>query len=266
VRGSSPTPIASPGPDHSLDEPIGFPVDPNLRPMQVIVTPQGKQIAPAAPDGPTVLQVARDIQVRRENDEAANRYGWNCRLHTYYEGAPAVDWYLPEGTPLIATMRGQAELYFITTVNAFEYYGVDKSITLGLPSPNMPRFPLPGPGGGMGIFVSILNGDLRAEYGHLELRQTVNLVPPNAWMAPYSRSYDFPARFGRPVDHTNITLVARWDVQRGNVVGFVGNTGYSDVPHIHYQVVTRDRGTKYCPTSEDGGTAGWLFGRPPGWR
>lgn len=269
IRGSTPTPPAGPGAisgDHSPDEPIGFPVDPNLRPMQVIITPQGKRIAPPAANGPTILQVAREYQTRPQNDEMSNRYGWNCRLHTYYEGAPAVDWYLPEGTPLFATMRGQAELYFITTSNAFEYYGMDGSVTLGLPDPSMPRFPLPGPGGGMGIFVSILNGALRAEYGHLELRQTISMIQPNAYVSPFGRSYDYHSRFGRMTDYNNITLVARWNVQRGDVVGFIGNTGYSDVAHVHYQVVTRDRVTKYCPTEEQGGTSAWLFGRPANWR
>lgn len=255
-----PTPTRDPGPNPDL--PVGLPLDPSIRPMRVVETAQGKTVVPAAPNGPTVEEVARHVHSRSQNDEESNRYGWNCRVHNRYEGAPAVDWYLPHGTPVIATMRGKAELYVITTVNAFEYYGVDPRITLGLPSPSMPVFPLPGPGGGMGVFVSILNGELRAEYGHLDLKKTLTLVPDSAFVPPYSRSFDYDSRFGRPIGHDQITLVASWPVERGDVVGYVGNTGYSDVDHLHYQVVTRDRTIKFCPTFEGFPNAGWLFQRP----
>jgi hypothetical protein len=257
---ATPRPTATPATTTSLDLPIGFPVDERLRPMQVIMTPQGKQVVEAATNGPTVVEVARDYQTRVQNDEASNRYGWNCRLHDYYEGAPGVDWYLPEGTPLIATMRGQAEFYIITTSNAFEYYGVDKAVTLGLPAPDMPLYPLPGPGGGMGIFVSILNGDLRAEYGHLELTKSLTVIPQGAYVPPYSPTFNYPSRFSRMAGHLDINLIARWNAQRGDVVGYVGNTGYSDVAHIHYQVISRDRLRKYCPTLEQLPNSGWLFG------
>lgn len=246
----------------SQDEPIGFPLPPSLRPMRVVETARGRIVADPAPDGPTVLEVARDLQTRPQNDMEANRYGWNCRLHDQYEGAPAVDWYLPAGTPVQATMRGTAELYVITTANSFAYYGVDPGIMLGLPPPTTPRYPLPGHSGGMGIFVSILNGGLRAEYGHLDLAATLPLVPPQAFVPPYSRDFPYEATFGRPRNFTETTLIARWPVQHGDVIGRVGNTGYSDVPHLHYQIVTADRKTKYCPTREPFPFAGWLFQRP----
>ena len=245
------------------DEPVGFPVPQTLRPMRVVSGPQGKTVAPAASDGPTVVQVATELQARSSNDEAANQYGWNCRTHNTHEGAPAVDWYLPARTPVIATMSGQVELYMISTTNAFSFYGVDPSLTLGLPSPSTPLFPLPGPGGGMGIFVSVLNGGLRAEYGHLDI-STLSLAPENAFVAPYSKSFNFETSFARLREFTDVTLVASWPVAEGDVVGYVGNTGYSDAPHLHYQVVTRDRGTKFCPTREAFSGAGWLFGKPAG--
>ena len=257
---ATPTPTPTPAP--SADEPVGFPVQPTLRPLQVLDTPQGRVVAPPSPTGPTVLEVARDYQTRPANDGEANRYGWNCRVHDKHEGGPGVDWYLPAGTPVVATMRGQAELYVVSISNAFEYYGVDPRLTLGLPSPTMPLYPLPGPGGGMGIFVSVLNGDLRAEYGHLDLDRTLALVPERAFIAPFSKSFNYDARFSRPIPHDQVTLVATWQVEEGAVVGYVGNTGYSDVPHLHYQVVTRDRKTKFCPTREPLPSSGWLFGRP----
>ena len=260
--GHSPTPAPTAPAVANPDLPSGFPVDPNLKPMRVVETGGRKAIAPPAADGPTVLEVARDIHTRAQNDELSNRYGWNCRVHNRHEGAPAADWYLPAGTPVTATMRGQAELYLITTSNSFEYYDVDPGLTLGLPDANTPLFPLPGPGGGMGIFVSIINGNLRAEYGHLDYETTIENVARNAFIAPYSPTYDFESRFGRPIAHDQITLVASWPVQHGDVIGFVGNTGYSDVAHLHYQVLTRDRQTKFCPTTEQFPYNGWLF-RPP---
>jgi murein DD-endopeptidase MepM/ murein hydrolase activator NlpD len=51
-------------------------------------------------------------------------------------------------------------------------------------------------------------------------------------------------------------------VEKGDVIGFVGNVGYSEVPHLHYQVVTPDRQQKFCPTQEALPNSGWLFGRP----
>lgn len=257
---ASPTPTPTPSPP--LDLPVGFPLDPALRPLRVIETAQGRELAAPASDGPTVLAVAREHQPRAQNDLEANRYGWNCRLHNTYEGAPAVDWYLPSGTPVHATMRGQAELYVITPINSFAHYGVDPRLYLGLPSPSLPLYPFTGPSGGMGIFVSVLNGDLRAEYGHLDLAGTLALVPEAAFLTPYSRSFSYDLRFDRPLQPDQGTVVARWPVQRGDTVGFVGNTGYSDVPHLHYQIVIRDRRTKFCPTEEPFPMAGWLFRQP----
>ncbi len=254
----TPTPTAS----APLDLPVGFPLDQTLRPLRVTETAQGRELALPAGDGPTVVAVARDYQPRSQNDLEANRYGWNCRLHNTYEGAPAVDWYVPARTPVLATMRGQAELFVITTVNSFVHYGVDARLYLGLPSPSLPLYPFSGPSGGMGVFVSVLNGDLRAEYGHLDLAGTLALVPEVAFLAPYSRAFAYDVRFDRPLQPDQGTIVARWTVQRGDVVGFVGNTGYSDVPHLHYQIVTKDRRTKFCPTEEPFPLAGWLFRQP----
>ncbi len=210
------------------------------------------------------MDVARDYQTRPDNDMEANRYGWNCRLHATYEGSPAVDWYLPEGTPVYATMDGEAELAIITTVNSFEYYGVDTRLFLGLPSSQLPRYLFPGPSGGMGVFTSILNGNLRADFGHVNLAMTLGIVPDNAFLSPYTRGYPYEKAFPRPLNAGQETVVARWPIKKGQPVGFVGNNGYSDVPHLHYQVVTKDRKTKYCPTDEPFPSAGWLFRRPAG--
>ena len=175
----------------SPDRPVGFPLPLHLRPMRVIENGGNRRVAPPAADGPNLVEVSRDLHPRPQNDFEANRFGWNCRVHEAYEGAPAVDWYLPEGTPVIAIMRGTAELYVITTANAFEYYGIDNSLMLALPKPSTPINPFTGHNGGLGIFVSIRNGDLRAEYGHLGLEGTLAIVPPDAFVTPYSASYDY---------------------------------------------------------------------------
>ncbi len=233
--------------------------------MRVVETGATRAVVPPAENGPTLEQVAREVQTRPQNDMESNRYGWNCRLHDKHEGTgPAVDWYLPSGTPITTVMGGEAELYVITTANSYEFYRVDPSITLGLPAPGVPLYPLPGPSGGMGVFVSVLNGTLRAEYGHLDLPTTLPLVPESAFVPPFHRGFNYEGRFGRPIDYQQTTLIARWTARKGDIIGSVGNTGYSDVPHLHYQIVTKDRSTKFCPTREQFPSSGWLFQRPEG--
>jgi hypothetical protein len=257
---TTPTPV--PGP--AVAGPVGFPLDPNIRPWQAVDTPQGRRLMPPAADGPTVLQVTRNNFVRAANDMESNRYGWNCRVHAKYEGFPGVDWYLPDGTPAVATMDAKAELYVIYTGNSFDYYNVSKTLYLGLPPANVPLFPFKGESGGMGIFVSLFDGVLRAEYGHLDPKRTIAAVPDAAFFSPYSKTFDYDTRFNKPRGPNDGTLVASWPVKRGQVVGYVGNSGYSDVAHLHYQVITPDRAKKYCPSEEPLPFSGWLFRRPDG--
>jgi hypothetical protein len=238
-------------------------VDPNLKPWRVEIVNGRKRVVEPAADGPDIATVSREIFSRPANDEVANRYGWNCRTHQRYEdGYPAVDWYLPEGTPVYAVMDGEAELVIITVTNSFEYYRVDPTLYLGLPAANVPIYSFSGPSGGMGVYVSVFDGVLKAEAGHLELDRTVLNVPVSAWIAPYTPLTNFRQVFARPRGPRDGTVVARWRVRRGDVIGYVGNTGYSDVSHLHYQIITPDRNTKYCPSAEPLPFAGWLFGRP----
>jgi hypothetical protein len=150
----------------------------------------------------------------------------------------------------------------ITTANMFVHYRVDPTLYLGLPRPDAPRYPFSGPSGGMGVFVSLLAGGLRAEYGHLDPAATIAATPREAFIAPFSNVFNYSARFSAPRGPDDVTLVARWEVKRGAVLGFVGNSGYSDVPHLHYQIVTVNRATKYCPSTEAFPASGWLFSAP----
>jgi hypothetical protein len=59
--------------------------------------------------------------------------------------------------------------------------------------------------------------------------------------------------------YLDATAVARWPVRRGEVIGYSGDSGYSEGPHLHY-TVRRTDGELLCPTTEDGfGDGGWLF-------
>lgn len=194
----------------------------------------------------------------------ANSSGWNCRVHTEYEGSPAVDWYVPIGTPVYATMDGTAVLLINTYVNAFDNYGVSREPYLGNPDrTRAPLSPFPGPGGGMGVYVAVIGERYRIDYGHLELTPTLALVPDSAFSAPYSRRYDYASRFGEPLPFTVAEQVATWDVRRGDVIGYTGDSGYSEAPHLHYTVTERATGAKLCPTTEAGFAGGGWLARPP---
>lgn len=190
----------------------------------------------------------------------ANASGWNCRVHAEYEGAPAVDWYVPVGTPVYATMDGMAVLIMNTWVNAFDYYGIGREPYLGDPDRSRaPLSPFPGPSGGMGVYVAVIGERYRTDYGHLDLTGTLARVPKPAFAAPYSHEYDYARRFGKPLPFTVAKQVATWDVRRGDVIGYTGDSGYSEAPHLHYAVTDRATGARLCPTTEAGfPDNGWL--------
>jgi hypothetical protein len=130
-----------------------------------------------------------------------------------------------------------------TVANAFDYYGVSREPYIGIPDrAHAPLSPFPGPGGGMGVYVTILSAGYRTDYGHLDLARTAGAVPAEAFAPPYSPSYD-----------------STWRVRRGDVIGYTGDAGYSEAPHLHYQITDRVTGEKLCPTSEPGfDDGGWL--------
>jgi murein DD-endopeptidase MepM/ murein hydrolase activator NlpD len=209
--------------------------------------------------GPTAYNYALNDQPSSD-PVVANRSGWNCETHYEYEGIPAVDFYIPIGTPIIATMDGTATLNVISVVNDFDRYGVSREPYLGNPDRSRaPYSPFPGPSGGLGVYVHVENGDFVTEYGHLEIAATVNAIPATAFVDGYSPATDYATLFAGAPDPRVITPVARWEVRKGDLIGMSGDAGYSEGPHLHY-TVNRSGGPLRCPTAEAGFTdGGWLF-------
>jgi murein DD-endopeptidase MepM/ murein hydrolase activator NlpD len=238
--------------------PLGFPLDP-LQATDEVVGSSGARTFKAG-GGPTVGGYSRDDQPSAD-PVVANRAGWNCRVHFEYEATPAVDWYVPAGTPVFATMDGTAILFINTYVNGFDYYAVPREPYIG--DPDRARAfvnPFPGPGGGMGVYVSVISERHRTDYGHLNLDATVANVPQGAFIAPYGADYAYRPQFGVPGPSSADDELASWPVKRGDVIGYTGDAGYSEAPHLHYQIIRRADGAQLCPTSEAGfDDGGWLF-------
>ena len=256
VTVSAVTPTSAPRP--AVLEPRGFPIDPATRLVIVashIGTPvvaQGAQL--------DALTHSRDYQASGD-PTLANQGGWNCRVHQEYEARPAVDWYIPTGTPIVATLDGLATLYVISVPNAFEFYDVNREPYIGNPDRSRaPLSPFLGPGGGKGVYVEIANGGFVTEYAHLDIGSTLAVVPEGAFLPGYSRTFDYIRAFGTMRAFNDATAVARWQVRAGEVVGHSGDSGYSEAPHLHYTVRRANTSALLCPTNEAGfPDGGWLF-------
>jgi hypothetical protein len=259
------TPIVTPTPIPTISpttvdplEPIGFPLNPATKTDRVTGIVGSRVIVAGA--GASVLETSERLQVS-DDPNVANEDGWDCRVHVEYEGKPAVDWYVQPGTPVIATMDGTATLILNTVANAFDYYGVSREPYIGNPDrARAPISPFPGPGGGMGLYVSITNDGYRVDLGHLSLDPTIAHVPDGAFGSGYSRSTDYEAMFSVPRVSSVGEIIATWQVRRGDVVGFTGDTGYSEAPHLHYAITRRSDGAALCATGEAGfDDSGWLL-------
>jgi murein DD-endopeptidase MepM/ murein hydrolase activator NlpD len=223
-----------------------------------VLTVDGRAIRWGA--GPEAEAFTRDDQASSD-PERASRSGWNCRVHVEYEGQPAVDWYVAVGTPVVATMDGTATLHVITVTNAFDHYGVERGPYLGDPDRTRAALtPFPGPGGGKGLFVRVENAGFVTEYAHLDLAQTVQVIPVGAFLPGYDAGSDYAALFSPVRDFRTSTPVAQWTVKRGDLIGLSGDSGYSEAPHLHYTVGRAGSSSLLCPTMEAGfEDGGWLL-------
>jgi hypothetical protein len=258
----APTPTPTPAPSTETPaphiEPFGFPIDPNTH-LGVVTGDVGSRRLIFDGSGAIAYNYAHDDQPSGD-PERANRSGWNCDTHYEYESAPAEDFYIPDGTPIIATMDGTATLNIISTENDFDRYGVSREPYIGNPDRRRaPYSPFPGPSAGLGVYVHIENTDYVTEYGHLDVDKTVAIVPETAFVSGYSRATNYRQVFGGVPEPRLITQVAQWYVHAGDVIGMSGDAGYSEGPHLHYTVAHLG-GPLRCPTNEAGYTdGGWLL-------
>ena len=210
-------------------------------------------------EGPTAYDYALNDQPSGD-PERANRSGWNCDTHYEYESAPAVDFYIQSGTPIIATMDGTATLDIVSTENDFDRYGVSREPYIGNPDRSRaPYSPFPGPSGGLGVYVHIENTDYATEYGHMDIDKTAGTIPASAFVSGYTPATEYHPLFGGVPSPRVITGIAQWYVHKGDVIGMSGDSGYSEGPHVHYTVAHLG-GPPRCPTGEAGySDGGWLF-------
>lgn len=250
---TQPPPTASPA---TRLAPVGFPISTDT--VTGIVRGEVGSRTIAWGEGPTALAYSRDDQPSSD-PVRANAAGWNARVHLEYEGWPAVDWYLPFGTPVYSTLAGTATLYMVTFANPFDVYGVDREPYIGNPDRDRaPISPFPGPGGGMGVLVRVTNWAYRADFGHFDPAPTLANVPAGAFYDGYDPA-SLPGQFAQLRGYLDWTAVASWEVDRGALIGYTGDTGYSEAPHLHYAIARAD-GTALCPTSEPGvSNGGWVF-------
>jgi hypothetical protein len=89
-------------------EPTGLPIATDTPLGTVVGTPPNRTI-----DWQGGLRPATYSTNDQTSDDpvVATRGGWNCRVHQEYEAAPAVDWYIANGTSIRATMDGTARLF-----------------------------------------------------------------------------------------------------------------------------------------------------------
>lgn len=247
----TPTTAGDPG------EPRGLPIDATQPVGLTDYRDENRTLAWGA--GPGALAYSRDYQPGGDHF-AGNAGGWNCRVHVAFEGHPAVDWYIPVGTPIRATMNGTATLFTITTTNAFDYYDRPRAPYVGFPMPTASVSPFPGPGGGKGVYIEVRNQEFVTESAHLSLAPTMAIVPKGAFLPGFESGAPLVEQFAPMRSYLDATPIASWTVARGDVIGFSGDSGYSEAHHLHYTIRRTAGGSLLCPTAEDGfADGGWLF-------
>ncbi len=78
-------------------------------------------------------------------------------------------------------------------------------------------------------------------------------------MGGYGREYPYAETFASPRDFRTADVVAAWQVRRGDLLGYTGDAGYSEAPHLHY--LDHAAGGRCAAVSYDrGGLRGWRLG------
>ena len=251
------TPAGTPTPSSTFSL-LHFPIDPQTA-LGEAIGEIGSRTVSFDDAGPTAHDYALNDQPS-DDPAVANRSGWNCRTHFEYEGIAAVDFYIPEGTTIHSTTGGTARLYAVSTQNDFDRYGVNREPYLGDPDrASAPLDPFPGPTAGLAVYVVVEGEGFQTEYGHLTLALSAEIVSANGFLEGFSADSDWAALFGDVSLPRPATLIAEWPVRRGDVIGYSGDAGYSEAPHLHY-TIQREGGDLLCPTDESGfADGGWLF-------
>ena len=255
TQTAAPASTPTPSPTSGL---LRFPIDPQTA-LGEVVGEIGSRTVSFGAAGPTAYDYARNDQPSHD-PRVANGSGWNCRTHFEYEGIAAVDFYIAEGTPIHSTTGGTARLYTVSTQNDFDRYGVDREPYLGDPDrARAPLNPFPGPTAGLAVYVVVEGEGFLTEYGHLDLERTADAVRDGAYSDGFSTESNWAALFGEVSLPRPRTLIAEWQVRRGDIVGYSGDAGYSEAPHLHY-TIKHEGGDLLCPTDESGfADGGWLF-------
>ena len=255
AQAETPLPTTHPGP-HA--QPLGFPIDPTTRLGRVSGEPGSRVVEWGT--GLEALTYTRDLQPASD-PEAANESGWNCAVHTEYEGRPAVDWYVPVGTPVFTTMSGTATLYTVTMANGFDWYGLTREPYLGNPDRQQASIrPFAGPSGGLGVYVEIDSDQFLTVSAHLDLTRTTAGLPVESFYPGYSPGTNYEALFASILATGGATPIAQWQVSRGDLIGYSGDAGYSEAPHLHYSIQRAGSDRLLCPTAEPGfEDGGWLL-------
>ena len=251
------TPASTPTPSSAFWL-LHFPIDPQTT-LGEVIGEIGSRTVSFGDAGPTAHDYALNDQPS-DDPAVANRSGWNCRTHFEYEGIAAVDFYIPAGTTVYATTAGKATLYAISVGNDFDRYSVDHEPYLGNPDrASAPLNPFPGPTAGLGAYVVVEGDGFLTEYGHLNLSLSAEIRASDRFLDGFSAETDWDGRFADVPSPLVATPIAEWQVRRGDVVGFSGDAGYSEAPHLHY-TIRREGGELLCPTEESGfADGGWLF-------
>lgn len=101
----------------------------------------------------------------------------------------------------------------------------------------------------------------RIDLAHLDLATTIARLPEEACLPGFTADgFVLADWFAALRDFRIATAIARWPIEKGDVAGYSGDTGYNEAPHLHYTIAPAGGGNLLAPTAEPGfAGGGWLF-------